>query len=58
MGAIIEAQAPKLRFPPRQSFAPTLNFPELKTGDKLYFRGGPDAENENWKSLKTSQSLI
>ena len=45
MGAIIEAQAPKLRFPPRQSFAPTLNFPELKTGDKLYFGRGPDAEN-------------
>ena len=41
-----------------QSFVSTLNFPELKTGDKLYFRGGPDAENENWKSLKTSQSLI
>ena len=24
---------------------PTLNFPELKSGDKLYFGRGPDAEN-------------
>ena len=32
-----------------QSFLPALNFPELKTGDKLYFGRGPDAENENCK---------